>query len=431
MNKVTRNGDLIYWKIEVVNNGAYLETNAKAIDTIPLGLAYVSSSIPKGTVIKSNTNEYTWNIGNIKPGESFIWTLVTKVQDITQAVAIGEDTGFTNNVIITGDNPDPDTLNNTFTQTSLITTCPPSAGAIADPNACLCGNVSINDTPCDHGTTEYRIGTLTNLDPSFTLNVNTGEYNASGKIINPFVSASFTYSIWCIVGATQYETSGPVTVTIPVQFPSTFTDEVTINANGTVTHKSLSGVINTFKQGWTTVISNVSAKTLTFTYPDTTNLVVDISSWFPDTDTTIGNFDTSSGGFIQYDVINVKTGLTTSTVVTTIPASGTVQNVSTFDNTIYAADQTFTVGNILNHIKLNDSGGTILDIVLPDPATLGFPAGQTSEYTFKRVNTSPRAGINFTSSGGKYIDGATSVTMADEPQSSLTFWHDNVNWFRK
>lgn len=429
MTKITRNGDIIYFEIPIVNNGPF-GGKALVTDQIPAGLKYVGHSVSKGVVTQTAVDTWTWEV-ELKAEEALTWTIAVKVVDITEAVILtdGINNGFINTAIITTNLNDPIPTNNTFTEEVAITTCPPSAGAVSIPNACLCGSVSTNSTPCDHGTTEYRLdpGSLVNLDVSFTVDVTTGEYNVSGKIINPYLPASFKFSIWCIVGANQYQTSGPATVTIPAFFTSSFTDVVT-KLNGTVTHTSLDGTVTNWSEGWTSVTESSGAKTITFTYPDGSTTVVNISTWFTDTDTTVGNFTTSVGGFLQYDTINVKTGAT-STVVTTIPVATTVNNVTTYDTSIYSGSTTFTNLTLKGFTRLNDSI-TNIDVILPDPATLGLPAGQTSEFTFKRVNETPRNGISFSVSNNKTIDGHTAVLMADEPQGAITFVHDNNNWFR-
>lgn len=220
MNQVTQNGDLYTWTIPVANSGSSNGTQTVVTDVLPLGVKYLSSyTIPAnvGTILfNAGTNTVTWDIGLLPKGTEYVLKINTKILDITE-------NPFTNTATITGSLVDPDPLNNTFTEVVTVTTCAPSAGAITDPLACVCGNVSTNDAQCTHGLTEYRINplSLVNLDPSFTVDPLTGSFNANGKILNLFDAASFQYSIWCTPqGESPLETSGPVVVTIPAFFNS-------------------------------------------------------------------------------------------------------------------------------------------------------------------------------------------------------------------
>jgi uncharacterized repeat protein (TIGR01451 family) len=205
---VTKNGDIIRWEIPVTNNGAQADTNVTVTGAYPAGVLYTTHNPVSGTTFDTSTPE--WVIPSLASGATKTLVVFTKVTDITLAP-------FVWNLTVDGDNTDPTAGNNTLTLTVETTTCPPSAGAVDDPSACLCGNVTDNDTLCSNGTTEIRIGTTTNLDEDFTIGTD-GSYNASGFILDPFAVATFTYSIWCIVGEDEFETSGPATVTIPALF---------------------------------------------------------------------------------------------------------------------------------------------------------------------------------------------------------------------
>jgi uncharacterized repeat protein (TIGR01451 family) len=203
---VTKNGDIIRWEIPVTNNGAQADTNVTVTGAYPAGVLYTTHNPVSGTTF--NTSTPSWVIPLLDTGATKTLVVFTKVTDITLAP-------FVWTLTVDGDNTDPTAGNNTLILTVETTTCPPVSGAIADPNACLCGNVGTNDTLCSSGTTEFRLGaTTTNLDPAFDLELD-GSYNANGMILDPFTAATFTYSIWCIVGEDEFETSGPVTVTIP------------------------------------------------------------------------------------------------------------------------------------------------------------------------------------------------------------------------
>jgi uncharacterized repeat protein (TIGR01451 family) len=208
MGQVTQNNDLYTWTIPVKNNGGFNSTENVVTDPLPDGIKYLNAyTIPAnvGTITyNTGTKTVTWDIGLLTVGQEVTLKINTKIIDVTEAP-------FVNEASIEGSLIDPDEDNNTFTETVTVTTCAPVSGAVSDFDGCLCGDVSINDTACSHGTTEYRlqIGSLVNLDAGFTLNTD-GTYSAMGMIIDLFEEASFQYSIYCIVGEDEYQTSGPV-----------------------------------------------------------------------------------------------------------------------------------------------------------------------------------------------------------------------------
>lgn len=385
--EVTKNGDYINWKVIITNNGGSGNTNVKFQDTIAPGLAYQSYTIGppvKGTFNMSNG---LWSIGSQAAGVSYQIVIKYKVVDISQATEESGVFGFALSGLVSGDNIDPNDINNIQSAFVEITTCPPSAGAVGEDPACLCGSVATNDTPCSHGTTEYRltIGSLTNLDPSFTLDVETGDYNAMGKIIDPFQDASFTYAIWCLVDGNEFETSGPATVVIPALFPATFTDSVTDNGDGTVTHKALDGTEVTWNKGWTTVTEESGTDVLTFTYPNGDTMEVDLGAiLYP-------------GSTVFPSVINANISITNLT--------------------------------LRNFNKVNDSGAQNINIILPDPATLGFAANRTQAWVFKRINVNDGGTITLTPDNTKTIDGQASYVFAGTDYTSVLVWTDGDNYF--
>lgn len=352
---VTKNGDIINWLITITNNGPSANTNVKVQDSIAPGLIYQSYTIgppEKGTF---NMSTGLWTVGTHNVGVSYTILIKYRVVDISLATAESDAYGFALSAVISGDNIDPNDINNTKTAFVGITTCAPSAGAVNDIPACLCGTVAANDTPCTHGTTQYRItvGSLVNLDPSFTLDIVTGEYNAMGKILDPFEPASFTYSIWCIVGLDELQTSGPATVEIPALFAAAFTDTLVDNGDGTITHTSVAGVITIFNIG----------------------------------------------------------------------------NVGTVYPSVIVANVTLTILTLRNFTKIDDSGYVDIQIVLPDPATLGLAANKTYTWTFKRINLFDGGSITLVPDNFKTIDGQASYVFPGNDYTSITIWTDGVNYW--
>lgn len=388
MAGVTKVGDLIYWTITITNNGPHTNTGVYVIDELPAGLEYKSYTASKGTF---NKNDGKWTVGVHNVGATHTLKLVYRVIDISEGVEYPESSGvygFLNKATVYGDNIDPNDADNNLEFFTEITTCTPAGGANNDTSACLCGSVAGNDTPCSHGTTQYRIkiGSLTNLDATFVLNTD-GSYNANGKILNPFEDASFEYSMWCIVGDDEYEVSGPATVVIPALLHADSTDSVTDNGDGTFTHKSLNGTEVTWNAGWTTVVEDDGAKTITFTYPDATVVVVDISDWFS-----------------AADELSVYPSVITSNVALT--------NLT-----------------MKNYHKIDDSGYVDINIVLPDPATLGLSANTTKRWTFKRINDYDTGSITLTPDNSKKIDDEISYVFPGNDKLSVSLWTDGTDYF--
>jgi len=391
--EVTKNGDFITWIVVITNNGGATNTNVKFQDNLAAGLAYQSYTIGppvKGTFNMSNG---LWTIGNQASGVSYQIAIKYKVIDITQATQESGVFGFLLSGLVSGDNLDPNDIDNNITDFVEITTCAPSAGAENDLNSCLCGSVADNDTACTHGETEWRleIGTLVNLDPSFTLDPVTGAYNAMGKILNRYEGASFQYSIWCTPqGGSALQTSGPATVTFPPEFPVEFTDKLEILTGvdlGYAKHTALDGTEVTFKLGWVIVTEDSGTGDLIFTYPNGTTTVVNLGSI------------TMPGYTVYPTVVNANIVLSAAT--------------------------------LRNFTKVNDSGGANINITLPDPATLSLGTNKTYEWTFKRINLYDTGSIALTPGNFKTIDGDASYAFSPNDYTSVTIFTDGVNWFLK
>lgn len=205
-NNITQVGDLIIWTVPAQNNGTAVSTNVQVQVNITNGLQYVSHIATPGTTF--NTITGVWSIPLLGVGSAHKKELkiTTRVLDISQAP-------FTLTATISGTNVDPVTSNNIFTDVVGLTSCPPSAGAINDPNACPCGSVASNDTKCTHGNTTWVLNeaSVTNGDIIYW-NENTGEYQAVYD--DPSSPITFEYTIWCDVGNGPVQTSGPALVTI-------------------------------------------------------------------------------------------------------------------------------------------------------------------------------------------------------------------------
>jgi len=214
---VTSNGNQVTWTIKVTNQGPNPNNGVFVQETLPAGMSYVSAIVSKGSY---NSGTQVWTIGNLAVNETVTMYLTTVVTDINLAP-------FTNTAQVFGSTIDPDNSDNLIQEVVNTTTCPPAAGAVDDPNSCLCGNMATNDTPCTHCTTEWIIiaGSETNVVIN-TYSQLTGEYSAS--LIDPTLVGSFQYNIWCTncPGGGSYQASGPATVTINPLFTTFPTNQL-------------------------------------------------------------------------------------------------------------------------------------------------------------------------------------------------------------
>lgn len=206
---IGNNGQQVTWWIPAVNLGTTNATNVQVqVSVSPSnGLQLITFAPPAGTTYNPGTG--VWTIGNLPKGEANRkWLrLVTSVADIGLAP-------FTLTSVISGNGIDPNALNNTLVQEIDSVVCNPSAGAVGDPNSCNCVDVSLNDTACTHGVTEYRLVELSITNSTtYVWDDETGKGRFTHD--DPTLPITFEYGIWCDTGDGFLETSGPATVTIP------------------------------------------------------------------------------------------------------------------------------------------------------------------------------------------------------------------------
>lgn len=166
------------------NPGSFVSTK--------LGATFVDPTItvPTMTAIESANFELKFTVNSILPTYTFTATAAT----------------------------DGTPGNNIDTAIVTYEDCPPMAGAIDDPNSCLCYNLASNDTQCSHCATEWRIvaGSEVNVVVN-THSITAGTGNVS--LIDGSLPGSFQYYIWCVCsGGAQYQASGPATVSFNALF---------------------------------------------------------------------------------------------------------------------------------------------------------------------------------------------------------------------
>lgn len=211
-NIINSIGSSVVWEM-TVTNGPVLNTGVFVDLTIPSEFTIISS-----TYIKGSLSGMTWTIGDMDVNETQKLIVVLQLT--------GTPASFSETFDFVADVNGLDTIesNNVLTdilQYQVIST-EPLAGAVPDESACLCVDVSQNDTPCSQGTTEWR------LDESSIVNgvlqswdVLTGQGHFTP--IDPTQSITFEYDLFCVSGGDEYEIACDVEVEI---YPQLFNVDV-------------------------------------------------------------------------------------------------------------------------------------------------------------------------------------------------------------
>lgn len=203
MASVSYNGESIIWKIPVTNLSPFPNTNVIVSDVMSGGTQYASHTVTKGTF---DPLTGVWTVGDMSGESTETLTITVVVTDITQAP-------FTNTATVTGSLIEANTLDNTFTQTVTVENCPPTGAGLPDFTGCLCIDVSINDTKCTKGVTEWRLipSSVTN-STSYHWDQLTGR--GSFTPIDPTLPITGAYDLFCVQGTSITQISCNVSFTI-------------------------------------------------------------------------------------------------------------------------------------------------------------------------------------------------------------------------
>jgi uncharacterized repeat protein (TIGR01451 family) len=203
MASVSYNGESIIWKIPVTNLSPFPNTNVIVSDVMSGGMQYASHTVTKGTF---DPLTGVWTVGDMSGESTETLTITVVVTDITQAP-------FTNTATVTGSLIEANTLDNSFTQTVTVENCPPTGAGLPDFTGCLCIDVSLNDTKCTKGVTEWRLipSSVTN-STSYHWDQLTGK--GSFTPIDPTLPITGAYDLFCVQGTSITQISCNVLFTI-------------------------------------------------------------------------------------------------------------------------------------------------------------------------------------------------------------------------
>lgn len=250
MQTICCNGDTFNWTVKAINPSNHIATNVVVNNVFNSGSLIKSSSVNIGTF-----DEVTgiWTIPSLPANSTMQLNLVMEVYDKDQLP-------FTLVSTISADQLDTQILDNTDTENvTLGINCPACETPYPVTDlGCICGDVSINDTPCGGVTsTRYRVvaGSEVNLD-SVALDEVTGVYFV--VISNMTQAWEFQYNMQCEVNGVVTASYGPTTVSGPIlttceTFNSCETvTVVTDNGDGTYTYVNEAG--NPFTIGSSTAL---------------------------------------------------------------------------------------------------------------------------------------------------------------------------------
>jgi hypothetical protein len=199
-NTINALNQIVIWTFSVPN-GPINNAGVSVVVTLPVGWAIQPGVVPSMGTFAGNT----WTIGAMIANQTASIAIPVK-----NSTLVGSPWVFGAQVF----GMDTNISNNQFTESVTLTSCdicPPSAGAVADPFACICGNVSTNDTRCTSGITTWIPQALSEVNCVINnMDASTGAYNIS--VLDLTLPWSFQYSIWCDDGSGPLQTSGPALV---------------------------------------------------------------------------------------------------------------------------------------------------------------------------------------------------------------------------
>lgn len=193
-------GGTLTYTITVSNGGPTAATGVTVVDTLPLGVTFMSTTLSAGSC--SGTATVACVIGDLASGASATITVVV------QPTAAGT---LTNTATVTGDQPDPTPANNSATIATTVNRAATTTTLTSSVNPSAFGQ-AVTFTATVASGVGTPTGTITFMDGATALG--TGALNASGQAtFNTAALAVGSHSVTAVYsGDAQYNTSTSASV---------------------------------------------------------------------------------------------------------------------------------------------------------------------------------------------------------------------------
>jgi uncharacterized repeat protein (TIGR01451 family) len=389
-------GDTVTFTVEAVNNGPNVATSVTVVDVLPAGLLLTGTTASQGVYLASPAGE--WSVGRLGVGERAQLTLTAVV---TQPGAI---TNIATNT--TGNEPDPDTSNDTATATV-------NAGTLADvgvaksvdvPNPALGQTVTFTVRVTNFGpsaATGVVVEDALPAELSFagaspsqgTYDQGTGAWTIGG--LAPGGSATLTLQATALVPYAVVNTARKTAQVEPDPNPANDQASVTVNGAGTADIAVAKAVSNPAPAvgelvTFTVIATNVGPEQATgVVVRDVLPAGLDLVAALPAAD-----FDAMTG---DWTVGTLELSQSRVLVLTVRPATaGTFTNTATKTAPPACPPPPTTPSGLCDPNPTNDTGAaTVMAILVGDLSItktdgLGVAvAGQAVTYTIVVANAGP------------------------------------------
>ena len=323
-------GDALTYTLAVTNNGPSISAGVTTTDVLPSSVVFVSVTSTAGTCTESG-GTVSCSLGSLAVGQTVTSTIVV----------IPTATGtITNTASVSGNEPDPDSSNNTVAQTTFVSGADLSIAKTDDPDPVLVGD-----------TLTYTL-TVTNNGPAVSTGVTTTDVLPSSVV---FVSVTSTAGacaesggvVTCSLGGLAVGDAVTSTIVVIPTAAGTITNAASVSGNEPDPDSSNNSVTQTtFVSGADLAITKtddrdpvlvLDALTYTLTVTNngpavstgiTTTDVLPSSVVFVSVTSTAGAC-AESGGVVTCSLGGLAVGdAVTSTIVVIPTAAGTITNTA-------------------------------------------------------------------------------------------------------
>lgn len=212
MAEISKNGDVVRFKLCVYNDSIHVNTNVYVLENPPAGLQFMGIATPFNQIKGSfNATLLKWIIGTMQPLEKVCIELLFKVVEI-DIIPMGAQNCYT----VFGDLNESTNVDNTSCEDITFTTCPPAIISNTNDFACVCGTVSISNSGCSRGITEWVLDASSVINSTnYTWDNLTGDYHFIHD--DPREPITFCFTIRCkdSLGNVLNQTDCPVCWSIP------------------------------------------------------------------------------------------------------------------------------------------------------------------------------------------------------------------------